>query len=589
MKEIDKTKENIRISDIDNIRRKELFDKFVDAGGKVVTDRDKRRSLAIDREKQSEYQQRLDDHYRSLKSDQRPVSSRKGGASGQGSGSSSSFLTSGLLFASFRIRMRLRFLRVTPLSTVSFHKIFLKRFSEDYKPALIGIQMVYYHFFKKNPVHGRRITGRLDKISTIYFEVIEKIGELYDQMILDQITMHYQNFPDVPKNVSELRDPLMMLFRELYILKSYENIIYNAFEKTLEVDSKLGDGGEQRYKRKDVKNSLYVIFYKLYPRLHALFCYYQGDIFFDTDARIDDILSIAESEKPGSRMKKLYPGKDKSMGNSPDDEDSEVSVKTAEKEDRVDKYTRDGLSMMQSLNLTALKRYDKKGVFEFVDDNDKILVSFLLFLEFEFEYSFVMTTNKIRYNVDFTDNVKVDFKQKMQDIFNETRKCHESFQAYADAYAAYNKIKVQRPLSSDQYYAYSKRLDDSVKRKDQIGSMARMVLRSYMEKLGSELEILISDMDGRQRFIENPQDILDFTVEIEGEKKLHNKKLYEALTAIYSYISALVYRLGPDGDLSGKIDNYDDSKSIAAAETENEVKPLKRGGDSILDELDDIL
>lgn len=587
MKEIDKTKENIRISDLDDMRRKELFDKFVDAGGKVITDREKRRSLAIDREKQSEYQKRLDDHYRSLKSDRKQSSSPNTPSSGRGSGSASSFTSSGLLFAAFRIRMRLRFLRVTPLSTVYFHKNFLKHFSEDYKPALIGIQMIYYHFFKKNPANGRRITGRLDKISTIYFEVIEKIGELYDQMILDQITMHYQNFPDVPKSVSELRDPLMMLFRELYILKSYENIIYNAFEKTLEIDSKLSDGGDQKYKRKDIKNSLYVIFYKLYPRLHALFCHYQGDIFYDTDSRIDEILSIAESEKPGSRMKKLYPGKEKPGRSSA--ENKEESADVPEKDNREDKYTRDGLIMMHSLDLASLRRYDKKRIFELVEDNDKILVTYLLFLEFEFEYSFVMTTNKIRYNVDFTDNVKVDFKQKMQDIFNETRKCHEAFQAYADAYAAYNKIKIQRPLSSDQYYAYSKRLDDSVKRKDQIGNMARMVLKSYMERLGSELEMLISDMDSRQRFIENPQDLLDFTVEIEGDKKLHNKKIYEALTVIYSFISALIYRLGPDGDLSGRIDRYDESKSPEPSGTDNKINDEKRGGDSILDELDDII
>lgn len=587
MKEIDKTKENIRISDLDDMRRKELFDKFVDAGGKVITDREKRRSLAIDREKQSEYQKRLDDHYRSLKSDRKQSSSPNTPSSGRGSGSASSFTSSGLLFAAFRIRMRLRFLRVTPLSTVYFHKNFLKHFSEDYKPALIGIQMIYYHFFKKNPANGRRITGRLDKISTIYFEVIEKIGELYDQMILDQITMHYQNFPDVPKSVSELRDPLMMLFRELYILKSYENIIYNAFEKTLEIDSKLSDGGDQKYKRKDIKNSLYVIFYKLYPRLHALFCHYQGDIFYDTDSRIDEILSIAESEKPGSRMKKLYPGKEKPGRSAA--ENKEESADVPEKDNREDKYTRDGLIMMHSLDLASLRRYDKKRIFELVEDNDKILVTYLLFLEFEFEYSFVMTTNKIRYNVDFTDNVKVDFKQKMQDIFNETRKCHEAFQSYADAYAAYNKIKIQRPLSSDQYYAYSKRLDDSVKRKDQIGNMARMVLKSYMERLGSELEMLISDMDSRQRFIENPQDLLDFTVEIEGDKKLHNKKIYEALTVIYSFISALIYRLGPDGDLSGRIDRYDESKSPEPSGTDNKVNDEKRGGDSILDELDDII
>jgi hypothetical protein len=198
-----------------------------------------------------------------------------------------------------------------------------------------------------------------------------------------------------------------------------------------------------------------------------------------------------------------------------------------------------------------------------------------------------MTTNKIKFNVDFTDNVKVDFKQKMQDLFNDMRKCHEAFQAYADSYAAYSKIKVQRPIGSDQYYAYSKRLDDSIKRKDQIGNMARMVLRSYMERFGAELEILINDMDSRQRFIENPQDVLDFSLDIEGEKKLHNKKIYEGLKIIYSFVSALVYRLGPDGDLSGKIDNYE-IKKIEDISSEPE-KPAKGEGGSILDELDDII
>ena len=586
MKEIDKTKENIRINDLDDIQKKDLFDKFVDAGGKVVSERDKRRSLVIDREKQSEYRNRLDDHYRTIKSkDGSPSSSPIKKKSS--SGTSSVNVTSGLLLAGFRIRMRLRFLRVTPLSTVFFHKKFLKSFSEDYKPALITMQMIYYHFFKKNPSHGRRITGRLDKISTIYYEVIEKIGELYDQMVIDQITNHYQNFPDVPKSVSDLREPLMTIFRGLCILKSYENIIYNAFEKVLEIDSNISDGGDQRYKRKDVKNSLYIIFYKLYPRLHTLFCHYQGDIYYYPDSRVDDILAIAESEKPGSRMKQIYKRNDSSV-NTVSNQREKINDKPEDNElSEDDKYLREGLKIMSCLDFPYLRRYDKKRVFELIDDSDKILICYLIFLEFEYEYSFVMTTNKIKYNVDFTDNVKVDFKQKMQDLFNDMRKCHEAFQAYADSYAAYSKIKVQRPLGSDQYYAYSKRLDDSIKRKDQVGNMARMVLRSNMDRLGSELEMLITDMDNRQRFIENPQDVLDFTLDIEGEKKLHNKKIFEALKIIYSFVSALVYRLGPDGDLSGKIDNYE-IKKIDDLSSEPE-KTVKGEGGSILDELDDII
>lgn len=586
MKEIDKTKENIRITELDDIQRKDLFNKFVDAGGKVVSNRGKKRALAIDREKQYEYRNRLDDHYKSLKS--RNNSSSEIKVSSEPVRVSPN-IASGSLFAGFRIRMKLRFLRITPLSTVYFNKKFLKNFSEDYKPALISMQMMYYHFFKKNPQQGRRIRDRLDKISTIYFDVIEKIGELYDQMVIDQITMHYQNFPDVPKPLSDLRDPLMSVYRSLYILKSYENIIYNAFDKTLEIDNDINEGGSQKYKRKDVKNALYVIFYKLYPRLHALFCFYQNDIYYDTDSLIDNILAIAESEKPGSRMKRAFKRKDASVNSDSSDEtmskDESVEIDVVQ----TDPYLRDGLELLSSLDFSALRRLDKKRAYEYVDDADKILICYLIFLEFEYEYSFVMTTNKIRFNVDFIDNVKVDFKTKLQDLFNEMRKCHEAFLAYADSYAAYSKIKVQRPIGSEQYYAYSKRLDDSIKRKDQVGNLARMILKSYMDRFGSELEMLINDMDSKELFIENPQDILDFTVEIEGDKKLHNKKIYEAVRIIYSFVSALVWRLGPEGDLSGKIDNFDISKSSSITGEADSKQPSKEAGGSILDELDDIV
>ncbi len=586
MKDIDKTKENIRITDLDDIQRKDLFDKFVDAGGKVVSDREKKRALAIDREKQCEYRNRLDDHYRSLKSRDSSSSGVKGRS---GSAGASSNISTGFLFAGFRIRMKLRFLRVTPLSTIYFNKKFLRSFSEDYKPALISMQMIYYHFFKKNSTQRRRIRDRLDKISTIYFDVVEKTGELYDQMAIDQITMHYQNFPDIPKSLSDLRDPLMSLYRSLYILKPYENIIYNAFDKTLEIDNSINEGNYQRYKRKDIKNALYVIFYKLYPRLHALFCFYQNDIYSDTDCLIDDILAISESEKPGRRVKRVSRRKDAAANFDSSDEKKSKEEPAETDVVQLDPYLRDGLALLSSLDFPALRKFDKKRVYEYVDDADKILICYLIFLEFEYEYSFVMTTNKIRFNVDFTDNVKVDFKVKLQDLFNDMRKCHEAFLAYADSYAAYSKIKVQSPIGSEQYYVYSKRLDDSIKRKDQVGNMARMILRSYMDRLGSELEILINDMDTKQRFIENPQDILDFTVEIEGDKKLHNKKIYEAVRIIYSFVSALAWRLGPEGDLSGKIDNFDINKLLAITGEVDSEQSTKGEGVSILDELDDIV
>ena len=44
-------------------QRKDLFNKFKDAGGEVLSEKDERRNLIIDREKQKQHQQKLDEHY----------------------------------------------------------------------------------------------------------------------------------------------------------------------------------------------------------------------------------------------------------------------------------------------------------------------------------------------------------------------------------------------------------------------------------------------------------------------------------------------------------------------------------------------
>lgn len=41
MKKIEKTKENIKVDELDERTRKQMFEKFVQAGGKVIQERDK--------------------------------------------------------------------------------------------------------------------------------------------------------------------------------------------------------------------------------------------------------------------------------------------------------------------------------------------------------------------------------------------------------------------------------------------------------------------------------------------------------------------------------------------------------------------
>ncbi len=586
MKELDKTKQNIRINEIDDGKRKELFNKFKDAGGQVLSERDAKRNLVIDREKQKQHQKKLDEHYGS----KRIISEKQVTVSKN----LSSYIpaVSSSPFDRFRIRMRLRIFGITKFNTVFFKKSFFQKFNDHYKPSLIETQMLFLALFKKDPQTGNRIIRSLDKISPIYYELVEKAGDTYEQYLINQILASYTSYPDIPQPVSELRVLFSELFRKLYLLKPYENSIYNSFEKSIDMYISYNEGKKDKnIRKKDLKNALFIIFNKLYPRLHTLFCSYHNILFKESDSAIEELLSISQSEKPGNRVRR-DDNRTAQVNTEVEDKvsNSEKSPEESKENSAVSDSVREGLKLMHKLdNKTLRSIYDKKGEFELLQDTDKVLLAYLLFLEFEKEYSFILTTNQIKYNIDFSTNIKIDYRVKMQDFFNQLNKCQDAFKAYYESSLEYNKISREKPMNNNQYIAYSKKLDDSAKKMKQIGSLSRMVIKSYMDKLKSETDILIEDINGMQRYISNPQDILEFSFEIEGDKKLKNKKVYEALEVINNYASALSYRISPEGDLSGKLEFEEIEKQAGSDEKSTEKNKEDLLEQTIFDELDDIL
>jgi len=598
MKDIDKTKQNIRIDEIDQDQRTDLFKRFTDAGGQVLDDKSSKKNLTIDREKQKEHQKILDKHYRDKISSQRKKSS--GASDRNASGQTSSTPTSSI-FDRFKIGIKLRLLGITGFRTTFFKKSFFKKFNNYYKPSLVTIQMIHLSLFKKNPLTGKRIIRTLDNISPRYYELIEMTGELFDQYLIDLITDDSQEYQNPQQPLSRLREPLIGLYRAIYILKPYENAIFNAFERAVEINSTLDDNkSDWNFRNKDISNSLFFIFDKLYPRLHTLFCYYQGILYSETDKEIENILSISKNEKPGTRVKQdLKPA----MQAQKESEEKNDSEKAKEDSSKVDQAIKDGLKLMYELDNKMLRfQYDKKGEFELLNNTDKALHTYLLFKEFENEYSFILTTNQIRYNVDYSTNVKIDYRTKMQDIFNKLNKCQESFKNYYEINKEYDKVYNEKPTNNTQYITYSKKLDEITEKKTIAGITYRNVIKKFMDDLVAELRILINDTNSEQKFIANPQDIFEFNKAIEGEKKLNKRKIYDSVTALYNFASAFSYRISPAGDLSGKAEFKEDQKIIIEEENEktsniDDENPTtntdentdEKSKKSIFDELEDLV
>lgn len=454
------------------------------------------------------------------------------------------------------------------------------------------IQILFLEIFMKDPAAGRTITAKLDAIKPLYFELLEMSGNLFDKILVDQILEQYVNFPEVPKRVSELRTQLMQLYRRLVLLKPYENTVMRAFELAIDFHGKR----EEKIKisassmKRRMRNALFVIFNKLVPRLALLFSLYERRPFDPHDPSVEAILGITDEEKPGRRLA----AQSKEEAPHPSMEESAEQA-TREEDTPRQKAIRQGLSMMASLDTRSLRRqYDPQHQFDSVSDADKVFIAYLLFSEFDYEYSFVLTTNKIKFRADFVDRTKVDFRETLNDLYDRMRKSREGLLAYMEELNNFEAARRERPLGGTQYIEFTKRLEALEKKRTATGKAALASLRGYMEEVASNLKILLDDMDGPQIYVENPQDVLAFDTIIEGVKKIGGKKIYEALYMVYCYAVAFVYRLSPGGDLSGALEfspagqeqvkksGQDKPEEQRAGSSEEEVQ-------SVLKELDDML
>ena len=582
MEDIDKTKENIRIHQLDSKTKKDLFDRFVNAGGEVVGPK-RNKNLVIDRDKQKSYQEKLDSHSRKVKKQQPEQAAPAKSANvvknaiprQPKAGSFAVFIER------IRIRLHLKFMRVAHFNGYYFNIKFLSQFCHVYKPSFMEIQLLYLDIFRRSPKRGAAIIVRMDKAKPLYYELIEKTGSIYDKLFFDRIIEHYQSFPDVPKKLSDLKEQMIELYRKLYILKPYEDSIYTSFEKAMSLHAKSGvKKYSQSSHRRKLKNDLFIIFHKVFPRLHWLFCHYQGKVYDVTDPAIEEILSIVPAEKPGSR--RAHAPSDTPKPPLPDRETKE----TSEPQEEIPEHIKKGLELIYQLNISDLrKEFDKNRVFENHSDTDRMLMTYLFFNEFDREYSFILTTSKIKFNIDFTNRENTQFRDRLSDLYNEMRRCSEILREYTDTILTHDKIRQEKPSSNSQYIGYTRRIEASEKQVREISHKARMTVNVTMGNISAALKILVEDMNSDQKYIINPQEILTFDTHIEGEKKLNGKKIYEAIETVYCYTSAFARRLEVDGDLSS---GQAGEKPEAATPVETDNQSEDTGG-SVLSELDDLI
>ncbi|HNV45415.1 MAG TPA: hypothetical protein PLE73_00080 [Spirochaetota bacterium] len=562
-KDFEKTKSNIGVKNLDDHTKKDLFNKFVQAGGQVVSEKKRRGMTDFDRDKQRAYKTKIEEHKKKLGTRQ-PVGAVKSSppSKKKPAASKGRDATGGGFFERLSIRFKLLFMGVTDFSILNLKPKFLNRINFEYRSALMEIQMVYLDVFKSNPVVSRAIIEDLDSVKPVYFELIERVSSIYERSIVDRILNNYTESHTVPLRLDLVQEHVTALLRRLVPIVAYQEQLQYAFDRAISMQMKLEKEKASVYsrKRKKAKNSVFVIYNRLYQELYWLFCGIQGRVLPLQGGELEELLGVTDEERVGNRVRADQP-KEIELPEAGARETEEENAE-AELPDHIKK----GVEMMFQLDLARLRKdYDRADIFREASDNDKVLVTYLLMQEFDKEYSIILTTNKIKYNVVYSSGGKTDYRAVLSDTYNEMLKCLEGIRAYAESLATFAKAQRDKPTSNAQYIEYSKNLTSLEKEKIQAGRNAIASARMFMNKVSAELAEIVADMNGKQGIVDNPQDPLAFNAEIEGNKKLDKKKIYEAITLVYQYTAGFAYRLGFEGDLSGNLEFSDSDRSVRAA------------------------
>jgi hypothetical protein len=586
MDTFDKTRDNIKVKDLGERDRKDLFHKFKEAGGEVVADRKARRKIMIDREKQLQYLEKIKDRNKkykrkyakhieknAAKSSSKDILKAKAFVKNK---EKRSFL--GSFIDRFTIKSRLYFLRVSKFSAYKILPKFFDKFDVEYKTALIEIQLLYLDLFKKKPAIGEKIITSLDKMNPLYFELIEMSADIYDRTLTGELLDKYLSFPDDVHKILDYRKPVTTYFKKLYTVHFYQDTIFTAFERAinLQMQFERDKASEYAAKRKKIRNSLNSVFNKLFIRLYWLFCFYQKQIIpLSATSVINEMLNIKPEQKPGNRIAQAPSTLNADLThtepktNKAEEEESRNEVaeeKPAEKEtpqeilkkkqkDKTPQSVKRGLTMMSQLNMENLrKEFIKDDLIRNISDTDKLLVIYLLFHEFDKEYSCILTTHQIKYKNFYTKAGKIDYHQRLSDLYDKMRDCTDALEQYFNSVNLYEKARAERPLSNEQYLKYAKKLSELEESKTKSGRVVRHIINTFMSKVSEHLVFLLKNMDTPKQIVINPQHLLEFDESIEGEKKLHNKKVFQAITLVNDYVSALCHRISGSEDLSSDKD-----------------------------------
>ena len=596
MGDIDNTRNRLKLDNLKEDDRRNLFNKFVDAGGEVITNRKKQSTLDYSSKKSTPSYNKPKNNYPNNNTPRGNYVYTNTSQAQKKEKTNNTLIVKKQKSVFLSLKLWLDALSNKTITTFggNVHNKFLGFIDKSVISAFLEMDTLIFNAL--NPVDDNSLEpkSKKEKILAQFandledIELLERIKDQYDENIYKTFLRQYKDLHS-PTKASSYVNELKAMFRPLYILHAYSSKLKLAGEKALIAYSIVDNisKGVINPRISSFKKDVDLIYSKYYPRLLSLLQYASKEK-LETLSEINNFLGITEADIVGYYTK-LKKEKELKLKEETTKQQKEETKDTQNPEDNEEEK----LMKIESIGVKLIEKvvsYRKADnnieiegdPFFQVSDGDKIYRIKVLLDFLDKEYSVLFVSNKVKYNLIYDNLVRTDYKSDFNNIFLSLSDSNSRFLEYSDM--CKNALKIEQ----DTTMRFEQRVSMLSEKNGQISYTAKNLkshIVSIISSLKRKLDKLLLDKVERERIIANPNDILTFFSDVSGSKKrIEGYNVLKALTEAYYFISGFYYLI-TSGELSGAGILIEGSKK---PENKNNSKD-DNSNDNKKDDLDDNL
>lgn len=566
MGDIDKTRDRLKLDDIEEDDRRDLFNKFVDAGGEVVYDSRKKinstttninshikKNNSINTNSQSRFEHsdikpKKESHPTNKQTNYEAIEKIKTNEVFKPANKSKP------LFFNFKLWLSAFSSGVITFFGGKVNPKFLNFIDKNVISSLLEMDTLMFNALNPMGINDADSKNKREKIISRFateledVELLERIKDQYDEKVYKNLLRPYKEL-DSPVVAVNYVNELKGMFRPLYVLHLYSSKIKLVGEKAMSsyaiVDNM--SKGIVNSRISAFKRAVELIYSKYYPKLLILLQYASKEKLetleeFNKFLEITDVDILGYYTKLKLANQKLHESKI---------EAAKENIGKKDEEEKLNKIESIGVKLIEKC--VSFKKEDNNIEYETdpfytIEENDKIYRVKVLIDFLDREYSILFVSNKVKYNLVYDNLVRTDYKSDFNNIFLSLSDINSRFNEYSEI--CKNILKVEE----DEAMRFEQRVSMLSERNGQrayISKNLKSTVMSIINSFKKKLDKLLLDKEEREKIIANPNDILTLFADIGNHKKrVQGYNVLKALTEAYYFISGFNYLI-TEGELSG--------------------------------------